>query len=179
MLWKIIPGYADYFEISEYGDIRSKRKDNYATWLDKDGYKRIKIKGDHWGIHQLVCKVFNGEPPAPGLVVNHKDGNRTNNHYSNLEWATQKENVQHSIKYGKRTLPPPKQFNNTYRAIEITLECEGEIKSFPNQTKASEFLGRNGNYISKRIYRGHETFVGTDGRVWNIVAKYNKDKKEI
>ena len=179
MLWKIIPGYADYFEISEYGDIRSKRKDNYATWLDKDGYKRIKIKGDHCGIHQLVCKVFNGEPPAPGLVVNHKDGNRTNNHYSNLEWATQKENVQHSIKYGKRTLPPPKQFNNTYRAIEITLECEGEIKSFPNQTKASEFLGRNGNYISKRIYRGHETFVGTDGRVWNIVAKYNKDKKEI
>ena len=178
MLWKIIPGYADYFEISEYGDIRSKRKDSYATWLDKDGYKRIKIKGDHWGIHQLVCKVFNGEPPAPGLVVNHKDGNRTNNHYSNLEWATQKENVQHSIKYGKRTLSPPKQFNNTYRAIEITLECEGEIKSFPNQTKASEFLGRNGNYISKRKYRGHNTFEGIDGKVWREIP-YNKDKKEI
>ena len=177
MLWKIIPGYADYFEISEYGDIRSKRKDSYATWLDKDGYKRIKIKGDHWGIHQLVCKVFNGEPPAPGLVVNHKEGNRTNNHYSNLEWATQKENVQHSIKYGKRTLPPPKQFNNTYRAIEITLECEGEIKSFPNQTKASEFLGRNGNYISKRKYRGHNTFEGIDGKVWREIP-YNKDKKE-
>ena len=177
MLWKIIPGYADYFEISEYGDIRSKRKDSYATWLDKDGYKRIKIKGDHWGIHQLVCKVFNGEPPAPGLVVNHKDGNRTNNHYSNLEWCTQKENVRHSIREGSYT-PPPKAFGNTYRAIETVLECEGEIQVFPNQSKASEFLGRNSNYIAKRIYRGHETFVGTDGRVWNIVAKYNKDKKE-
>ena len=78
------------------------------------------------------------------------------------------------MKYGKGT-PPPPPYNNTYRAIEITLECEGETKSFPNQTKASEFLGRSGNYIAKRKYRGHDTFIGIDGKLWKeIPNKKNK-----
>ena len=173
-MYKVIPGYDNYFEISESGNIRSKRKDSYSTWEDKDGYLRIKLKGKHYSIHHLVCWVFNGEKPSENHQVNHIDGNRKNNHYLNLEWTTQKENIQHSMKYGEGT-PPPKQFNNTYRAKEITLKCEGEIKSFPNQTKASEFLGRNGNYISKRKYRGHDTFEGVDGRIWEeIPNKKNK-----
>ena len=177
-IYKPIPGYDGYFEISEDGIIRSPRKERYNTWVDKDGYLRIKLKNKHYSIHQLVCWVFNGEKPGPEYQVNHKDGNRQNNHYTNLEWLTQRENIIHSMREGAGS-PPPKPFGNTYRAKETVLECDGEIKVFPNQSEASEFLGRNSNYISKRIYRGHETFVGTDGRVWNIVAKYNKDKKEI
>ncbi|WAX11623.1 DNA endonuclease [Enterocloster phage CB473P3] len=47
------------------------------------------------GVHQLVAMTF---VPGwfEGAVVNHKDANTLNNHYTNLEWVTQKENINKS-----------------------------------------------------------------------------------
>lgn len=47
------------------------------------------------GVHQLVAQAF---VPGwfDGAVVNHKDANKLNNYYTNLEWITQKENVNKS-----------------------------------------------------------------------------------
>lgn len=45
-------------------------------------------------VHQLVATQY---VPGyeKGLIVNHKDGNKLNNHYSNLEWVSLKENCLH------------------------------------------------------------------------------------
>lgn len=43
-------------------------------------------------VHRLVAKYF-CDGYFEGAVVNHKDGNIHNNHYTNLEWVTQKENI--------------------------------------------------------------------------------------
>ena len=48
-------------------------------------------------IHLAVAKTFLGDKSKDGYVVNHKDGNKTNNCVANLEWITQKENTLHSI----------------------------------------------------------------------------------
>jgi hypothetical protein len=45
-------------------------------------------------VHRLVAEAFLGES---GLQINHKDGNKTNNEISNLEFVTAKENTRHSI----------------------------------------------------------------------------------
>ena len=46
-------------------------------------------------IHRLVAKAFvTGE--APGLIVNHIDGDKTNAKATNLEWLTLQENAQHA-----------------------------------------------------------------------------------
>ena len=50
-------------------------------------------------IHDLVCKAFIGDKPS-GMTVNHKDGNKTNNHVSNLEYATPKEQSNHAKALG-------------------------------------------------------------------------------
>ena len=50
-------------------------------------------------IHRLVAIHFLEKVEGKN-VVNHNDGNRSNNEVSNLEWVTTKENMQHAIEYG-------------------------------------------------------------------------------
>jgi hypothetical protein len=45
------------------------------------------------GVHRIVA--FHFLPPAPkGTEINHKDMDKSNNHYSNLEWITHESNMQ-------------------------------------------------------------------------------------
>ena len=67
-------------------------------------YQRVNLSNNGPGkvgrdIHRLVAEAFLGV--HPGLVVNHKDGDRFNNNLENLEWVTQRENVLHSVKAGR------------------------------------------------------------------------------
>ena len=63
------------------------------------GYYRVNINGRGRDVHRLVAEAFLGQP-KPGFEVNHKDGNKLNNHVSNLEWVTHLENVQHAYRTG-------------------------------------------------------------------------------
>jgi len=57
-------------------------------------------KPKNFYIHRLVALTFIENPK--GLTdVNHKDFNRSNNHVDNLEWCTQKENMQHAHQNGR------------------------------------------------------------------------------
>ena len=78
-----------------------------SKWLkgqiDKKGYKVYHLVQDDkkvrvYKAHRLVCLCW--YPDNQKETVNHKDGNKLNNHYSNLEWATWKENTQHSFAAG-------------------------------------------------------------------------------
>lgn len=100
--WRLIPGH-EFYEVSEHGDIRRavKGKCTYPGRLrklseDKNGYlifnyqkngRRINLKS-----HRCVAIAFIGFPPSKKHEVAHNDGSKTNNHFSNLRWATPKEN---------------------------------------------------------------------------------------
>ena len=58
-------------------------------------------------IHRLVAQYFVHNPDPETLVeVNHKDFNRLNNDYRNLEWVTKLDNIQHAIDGGRMKSMP-------------------------------------------------------------------------
>lgn len=104
--WRDIPGYEGLYEISEYGDVRRmvnrhqyKAGELLSHKISRYGYHRVSIQVQHaigqYMIHRLVALAFIGPCPE-GCEVNHKDLDKSNNHYSNLEYVTHLENVRHS-----------------------------------------------------------------------------------
>jgi len=55
--------------------------------LKKNNNRTLKL------VHRLIAKTFIGDSE---LTVNHKDGVRDNNHYSNLEWLSMADNIIHA-----------------------------------------------------------------------------------
>lgn len=108
-VWKPIEGTDGKYEVSNHGRVRSN---NYlghgeqqvlALSPDKKGYLRVRVyKGSYRAtckVHRLVAEAF---IPNDNCLpqVNHKDGNKQNNHYDNLEWVTNADNHAHKVSMG-------------------------------------------------------------------------------
>jgi hypothetical protein len=109
--WRAIPGWPAY-EVSENGDVRrvlggkgTRVGHTLKPWLNKQtGYLQVSLWRQNRGwkttIHRLVALAFLGAPPTRLHLVAHNDGNRLNNHRTNLRWATQRENCADTLIHG-------------------------------------------------------------------------------
>lgn len=103
--WKDISGYETYYQVSSYGNVRNTKTNKIITGdVNSSGYRRVilyKPIKKRVFVHRLVAKTFvNGYDKD--LVVNHIDGNKTNNNSDNLEWITRSDNDKHAFKLGLR-----------------------------------------------------------------------------
>lgn len=104
--WKVIEGFKRH-KISDHGNVEGIRG-MMKSRINKRGYSIIGIR-DYEGkqkmflIHRLVAIHFIDNPDNK-RYVNHKDGNKQNNHVSNLEWCTQSENQIHAYETGLQVL---------------------------------------------------------------------------
>lgn len=109
--------YQGYYQVSDFGRIKSlsrlirhwrggflrlperimspDRAEGYSiVILCRDGVRRDVV------VHRLVASAFVPNPCGKP-DVNHKDFNKGNNHYKNLEWVTKKENSRHAVDGGR------------------------------------------------------------------------------
>ena len=91
--WKKIKDFENYF-VSNIGEIWSFSTKTILNNQLSGGYLRVFI-GKQKYAHQLVGEAFI-ENPHNYSIINHKDGNKSNNHFLNLEWVTFSENSLHS-----------------------------------------------------------------------------------
>ena len=101
-MWTKVYGFDDYL-CNEQGEIYSLKRNRILKGRSLKGYRRVVLMKDGKPIdalvHRLIAQTFIPNPENKP-EINHKDGNKENNSVFNLEWCTQKENVQHAIKTG-------------------------------------------------------------------------------
>ena len=111
-LWRTVPGYPAY-EVSVDGLVRRcqgfrcrRAHRVLVPFVRPNGYAQILLyqggKRRRFGVHQLVALAFLGPKPSPQHEVAHLDGQRLNNHVSNLAWLLPIENDAHKDLHGTR-----------------------------------------------------------------------------
>lgn len=120
-IWKDIAGYEGYYQVSNFGRVKSLQrtvitgkyscpvvlKERILTVSkNKHGYGYVMLASNgtskSFAVHRLVIKSFILNPENKPQV-NHIDGIKTHNELENLEWATNSENQLHAHKTGLKT----------------------------------------------------------------------------
>jgi hypothetical protein len=115
-----IPGFTSYWATHDgriYSYKTGKREEK-TLYLEKCGYVTVGLTPDEgkqqkrYRLHVIMAKAWlTNSDNLP--IVNHKDGNKQNNHIGNLEYVSQHENVVHAYSHSliKKPVKPVCQYD--------------------------------------------------------------------
>src|SRR5699024_1594131 len=141
--WKDVKGYEGCYKVSNMGRIKSFKHEKDGRLLSpkfNGNYNQIRLCKDGvcniFSIHRLVAIHF-VENPLNKDQVNHIDGNKTNNFYKNLEWATHSENGLHAYETNLR--------------VSQKGEVHGRSRLTEKEVLSIYFLAHTGKFEQKKI----------------------------
>lgn len=152
-----------FYRIEDDGAVFSLRRNKYIKpSYNIAGYLYVGLRLPNqeqsmWAVHRLIACKFIGQCPD-GLETSHKDGNKNNNHYSNLEYITHAENIFKSYREHGRIFPDYKHkpFSNLTKQLmsdakkkQIRLLWNGQELFYSSIEEASQSL----HTYRKKIYR--------------------------
>jgi hypothetical protein len=167
------PGYY----ITEYGEVYNKDNKKLKFFINDTGYKRLRlpsIKHDgRWvnqTVHLIVAAVFlkvGKYYNDTSKVIDHKDTNKLNNHYSNLELVTSKENTNRAHDKGLssynlkiiliNTLTKEKLFFRSLRELSRYLKCS--LNYIRPRILGSNTYPIDGKYIIKTNFKKYLNYI--------------------
>lgn len=168
-IWKDVVGWEGLYIVSNLGNIRSldRRikgpqpngrliKGKLRKILISNGYASVNLIDKETGrstrnsVHRFVAEAFIPNPEKKPCV-NHIDGNKQNNHVSNLEWCTYKENSEHAFRTG---LSKPHKFTEEQKQ-KIRQSGKGKLNlalwQKNNKTKMAEMALRASLKQAKKV----------------------------
>ncbi len=131
-IWRPCPDYEDIYDVSSFGRIRRNKRTRrnpekriLKISLNTRGYPIICLtknsKRTTKKVHRLVAKAFLKPAMIEKNQVNHIDGNKANNHISNLEWVTNRENCLHAIRMGLWEAQHKRSLESTPKKISLPI----------------------------------------------------------
>lgn len=154
--WKPIQEFNGEYEVSNLGRVRSMKR-YYGMvgrimpqTIQRKGYYAVTFHMNNKAycrkVHRLVIEAFTPNPDNLPCI-NHIDGNKLNNHVSNLEWCTYQHNMQHAVSTG---LTHPHRWTDDERK-QISERNKGQIVTPEQREKISQALkGRKHPEVSER-----------------------------
>jgi hypothetical protein len=131
---------------SNLGRIETIHGTKTAGSLSSYNYMIIKLPNHKLKqIHEIICTAFHGPKPSDKHIVNHKDSNRSNNKPENLEWMTQKENVQHALPFKAKCEAAP----NRRKVAQWTKDKTERLAIFHSVSEAAKATNGNRSAIQQ------------------------------
>lgn len=157
-IWKDVVGYEGLYEVSSHGRVRSlprvyQSPEDGFNWTKSVEFKEkaLRVKSSGYvdtslhkngealqkSVHRLVAQAFIPNPENK-RCVNHIDNNPTNNHVSNLEWVTYKENAQHRDNQMRGAFQ--RQWGENNVSAKLTLKTVLEIRKLKLAGNKNRFI---------------------------------------
>ena len=140
-IWKMCEGE---YEVSSEGRVR-RNNAIIKPRLDRYGYELVTFwingKIHTRKVHRLVAISFI-ENPENLATVNHKDGIKTNNQVSNLEWQSAGDNMRHGFATGLHTIGQNRKAGRKVKLTDANVrEIKALIKAGYRNTEIGKLFG--------------------------------------
>lgn len=166
---KSIKNFENYLLLEDGSIINNRTGRELKHQKNQKGYSQIQLSNKsivkNFRIHQLVYTHYIGNIKK-GFEINHIDGNKNNNHYSNLELVTRKENMKKAVELG--FIKKGEDCINSVPVIQLNPITREKISEFGSINIASKETGISQSSISLAS-RGYRYSAG--GFLWELKNK--------
>lgn len=195
-VWKDIPDYEGWYQVSNYGRIKSV--DRLVQERRRDGKQKVKhckacvIKGSIYGnylvchlkkkgtskavkFHRIVCSVFH-ENPLNLPEVNHKNEIKTDNRADNLEWCSRKYNATYGTAISRIVSQTRNHPSLSKKVYQFSMDGK-PIASYPSVKEAMRATGIKDVNIRSVCDNGKSSSAG--GFIWSYLNSHKDVIRKI
>lgn len=191
-IWKPIPNYEGYYEVSNTGKVRSLSRNKVCGYGHQsrmsgrelkpttcgNGYYQVCLsvngKAEHHMIHRLVATVFvKNDDTKNKVTVNHIDCNKKNNNSNNLEWVSYSDNLKHAYNNGLNKWNPRKG-KPSIPVVQLDIQTNELIAFHPSIGEAARKVGAKSATSIKRCCNNEKHYHSANGYKWMFEKDYKK-----